>query len=98
MVSTYTQLDDGTLPTFPFTLPPEGKSRQLVSLTSVEPASPSVLLHKTKKHLVLIRRQLYSLAFVPTPFTSALVFDSESNVLTKAACRVLFPRHDLSAL
>lgn len=86
-MSTYTQLDDGTLPTFP----PEGKNRQLASLTSEEPLSPSILPHQDRKHLVLIRRKLCSLAFVSPPFTSALVFYSESNVLTKAAWWGLFP-------
>lgn len=42
-MSTYTQLDDGTLPVFHF--PPEGRNRQLgPPLTSEEPVSPSLFL------------------------------------------------------
>ena len=91
VLSTYTHLDDGILPTFSFTPPPRGG-------TASWPLSPPRSLYlprsfstRPKKHLVLIRMKLYSLAFVSTPFTSALVFYSESNVLTKAACRGRFP-------
>lgn len=87
-MSTYTQLDNGTLPAFSFTLPPEGKNHQLALFTSKELLSPWTL---SSKHLVLVNRKLYSLAFVSAPFMTTLVFYSESNVLTKAAWRGLFP-------
>lgn len=89
--STYTQLDDGALPTVPFTW----RTLQLAPLTSEEPTSPSLSLRETRNHPVLISRKLYSPAFVC--FTSRLVFYSGSNVLNKAAWRGLFPWHGLSA-
>lgn len=89
--STYTQLDDGALPTVPFTW----RTLQLAPLTSEEPTSPSLSLREARNHPVLISRKLYSPAFVC--FTSRLVFYSGSNVLNKAAWSGLFPWHGLSA-
>lgn len=60
---------------------PAGLSHLWGASVSLDP-SP-----QDQQHLVLIRRKLYGLAFVSTRFTSALVFYSESNVLTKAAWR-----------